>query len=87
MAQGKIKKTKGPGAKASSNRKQMGTKVFKPKKASLQKQQQVKKKHTSGFMDLTEKSLAGKAGHLEMLRGGKKDSKAENTATKLTQKK
>ncbi|KAI7081668.1 hypothetical protein KC352_g41294, partial [Hortaea werneckii] len=58
MAQGEIKKTKGAGAKASSNRKQMGTKVFKPKKASLQKQQQVKKKHTSGFMDLTEKSLA-----------------------------
>ena len=71
----------------SSNRKQMGTKVFKPKKASLQKQQQVKKKHTSGFMDLTEKSLAGKAGHLEMLRGGKRESKAENTATKQTQKK
>jgi len=30
-------------------------------------------KHTSGLTALTEKNLAEKAGHLEMLKGGKKD--------------
>ena len=35
---------------------------------------------------MTEKSLAGKAGHLEMLRGGKKDSKAQTSATKQLRK-
>lgn len=60
--------------------------MIKPKKAALQKQHQMKKKHTSGLTDLTEKSLASKAGHLEMLRGGKKDSKAENSAAKQLKK-
>ncbi|KAF2766244.1 hypothetical protein EJ03DRAFT_251675, partial [Teratosphaeria nubilosa] len=54
-------------------RKQTGSRVIKPKKASLQKQQQMKKKHSAGLAALTEKSLAGRAGHLEILRGGKKD--------------
>ena len=42
-------------------------------------------KHSGGLTALTEKSLAGKAGHLEMLRGGKKDAKIggpKNAATK-----
>ena len=34
------------------------------------------KKHSAGLTALTEQSLASKAGHLEMLRGGKKDGKA-----------
>jgi len=63
----------------STQRKQTGSRVIKPKKATLQKQQQMKKKHTAGLTELTEKSLAGRAGHLEILRGGKKDSKAEVT--------
>jgi len=44
----------------------------------------MQKKHTAGLTALTEKSLAGKAGHLEMLRGGKKDRKAENAGPKKT---
>jgi len=43
----------------------------------------MKKKHTSGLAGLTEKSLAGKAGHLEMLRGGKKDRKEKEAAKQL----
>ena len=34
-----------------------------------------KQKHSSGLTAMTEKSLASKAGHLELLRGGKKDKK------------
>ena len=54
-----------------------GSRVIKPKKASLIAQQKIKKKHTAGLTTQTEKMLAGKAGHLEMLRGGKKDKNKE----------
>ena len=54
-----------------------GSRVIKPKKASLIAQQKIKKKHTAGLTAQTEKMLAGKAGHLEMLRGGKKDKNKE----------
>ncbi|QIW99491.1 hypothetical protein AMS68_005009 [Peltaster fructicola] len=63
-------------------RKQTGNRVIKPKKAALIKQDQMKKKHTSGLASLTEKSLASKAGHLELLRGGKKDKKEVSSLTK-----
>ncbi|KAF2748556.1 hypothetical protein M011DRAFT_392969, partial [Sporormia fimetaria CBS 119925] len=52
-----------------------GSRVIKPKKASLISQQKVKKKVISGLTAQTEKMLGEKAGHLEMLRGGKKDRK------------
>ena len=77
MAQGQAKKIKAPAAKP-TNRKQTGNRVIKPKKSALQKQQAMKKKHTAGLTELTERSLAGKAGHLEMLGGGKKEKKGES---------
>lgn len=47
----------------------------------------MKKKHSAGLTAMTEKSLAGKAGHLEMLKGGKKDgAKSSSTATKKAAK-
>lgn len=61
----------------STQRKQTGSRVIKPKKQALLKQHNMKKKLSSGLAAATEKSLAGKAGHLEMLHGGKKDKKAE----------
>lgn len=61
-------------AKKPSQRKQTGNRVIKPKKTALVKQQQQKKRNSAGLAALTEKSLAGKAGHLEMLRGGKRDT-------------
>ena len=58
-----------------TQRKQTGARIIKPKKVALQKQQQMKKKHSAGLSAMTEKALAGKAGHLELLRGGKRDTK------------
>ncbi|RPB22923.1 hypothetical protein L211DRAFT_788061, partial [Terfezia boudieri ATCC MYA-4762] len=52
-----------------------GRKVIAPKKAELVRQEKLKKKVTSGLIAATERTLAAKAGHLELLRGGKKDSK------------
>jgi hypothetical protein len=39
-------------------------------------------KHSAGLTAVTEKSLASKAGHLEMLHGGKKDKLKEIAAKK-----
>jgi len=43
-------------------------------------------KHTSGLTALTEKNLAEKAGHLEILRGGKKDKKGGKGAERKGEK-
>lgn len=59
----------------SSQRIQTGNKVIKPKKAVLVRANTIHKKHTAGLQAVTEKTLAGRAGHLELLRGGKKDRK------------
>ena len=63
---------------------QTGNKVIKSKKPALQKHDMMKKKHSAGIAGLTEKSLAAKAGHLEMLRGGKKDSNGQTPSVKQT---
>lgn len=44
------------------------------------------KKHSAGLTAMTEKSLADKAGHLELLRGGKKENRAEKGGGKLPKK-
>ncbi|KAK3062985.1 hypothetical protein LTS18_002983 [Coniosporium uncinatum] len=75
MAQGAVKKASKPTgvSKKPSQKVQRGNKVIAPKKAKLIQQKKLVKKHTSGLTALTEKNLAEKAGHLEMLKGGKKD--------------
>lgn len=82
MAQNAPKKSKPASSSSSkhpSQRKNTGTRVIKPKKPSLQKAQAMRKKHSAGLTALTERSLAGKAGHLEMLGGGKKEKKGQGT--------
>ncbi|KAJ9666306.1 hypothetical protein H2201_003494 [Coniosporium apollinis] len=56
------------------------------RKKGLQAFRRHQKKHTSGLTALTEKNLAEKAGHLEMLRGGKKDKKGGKGAEKKGEK-
>lgn len=75
MAQGAVKKTKAAAPKKPSQRVQRGARVIKPKKASIIAQNKIKHKSSSGLVGQTEKLLAEKAGHLEMLKGGKKDKK------------
>ncbi|KAF1930554.1 uncharacterized protein M421DRAFT_3598 [Didymella exigua CBS 183.55] len=77
MAQGAVKKSKPAAAsrKPSKTGPRPGQKVIKPKKASLIQQNKIKKKSAAGLVGTTEKFLAEKAGHLEILRGGKKDKK------------
>jgi hypothetical protein len=58
-----------------SQRIQHGARVIKPKKASIISQNKIKHKSSAGLVGQTEKLLAQKAGHLEILKGGKKDKK------------
>jgi hypothetical protein len=57
-----------------------GARVIKPKKANLITANQIKKKSAAGLVGTTEKFLAEKAGHLEILKGGKRDKKEAKKA-------
>lgn len=58
----------------STSTKPRGSRQIAPKKQKLIAQNKIVKKRTAGMAQLTERKLAEKAGHLEMLRGGKKDN-------------
>ena len=75
MAQGAIKKSAKAAPAKKPSRSAPKHRVIKPKKAKLIQQQKMMKKHTSGLTALTEKNLAQRAGHLEILAGGKRDAK------------
>ncbi|RMZ68478.1 ribosomal s25 [Pyrenophora seminiperda CCB06] len=75
MAQGAVKKSKAAAPKKPTQRVQRGARVIKPKKTSIITQNKIKHKSSSGLVGQTEKLLAQKAGHLEMLKGGKRDKK------------
>ncbi|KAK7514023.1 uncharacterized protein IWZ02DRAFT_438177 [Phyllosticta citriasiana] len=82
MAQGTIKQKAKPATTSAKGKKPTalkprGTRQIAPKKQSLIAQKKLLKKHTGGLTALTEKSLAQRAGHLEILRGGKKDKDKE----------
>ncbi|CAI7663782.1 unnamed protein product [Penicillium glandicola] len=85
MVQGSLKKVgpTGPGRKPSKTTRP-GVRSVAPKKAGLIKQKKLTKQLTSGLVSMTERSLATKAGHLELLAGGKKDrlQKERNAARK-----
>ncbi|PUU74180.1 hypothetical protein B9Z19DRAFT_1093494 [Tuber borchii] len=79
MVQGNKKLSK-PLAKQSSRRTNSGItkkghKTIAPKKAVLVRANNLKKKVTAQLTAGTERSLAERAGHLEVLKGGKKDKK------------
>ncbi|KAK6521079.1 hypothetical protein TWF506_001312 [Arthrobotrys conoides] len=77
MAQGTKKLTKPTTTKSRPQAlgPRKGNRTIAPKKHILIKQNAIKKKHSGGLTAKTEKNLAEKAGHLELLPGGKKDRK------------
>ena len=76
MAQGLIKskpaKTTNKDTVKANRITKKGPRSIAPKKSSLLRQQKMNKKISSGLTEKMELSLAEKAGHLEMLKGGKK---------------
>jgi hypothetical protein len=53
-----------------------GNRVIAPKRASLISANGIKKSRSAGLSSKTEAMLGQKAGHLELLKGGKRDKKA-----------
>ncbi|KAF2151662.1 hypothetical protein K461DRAFT_294563 [Myriangium duriaei CBS 260.36] len=82
MAQGTVKVKANSSKPTKPTGPQRGNRVIKPKNAKLLQQHKLKKKQSAGLAAMTEKSLAERAGHLEMLKGGKKDSKTASKANK-----
>ncbi|KAG9237577.1 hypothetical protein BJ875DRAFT_453500 [Amylocarpus encephaloides] len=84
MAQGTIKpnkKSTAPTAKSSSRRPNVlapkkGARSIAPRKAGLVKNMKMMKKHSAGLTAMTERTLGAKAGHLELIKGGKKNKDA-----------
>jgi hypothetical protein len=88
MTQGQIKKKKsttavgGAGSSSTTRRSstlgpKKGARNIAPKKASLVRQRKMTKKLSSGLITKTERTLAERAGHLELLAGGKKQRQQE----------
>ncbi|SLM39606.1 Uncharacterised protein family UPF0390 [Lasallia pustulata] len=77
MAQGAVKKSKPatPSRRPAILGPKKGLRAIAPKKAALVKQRGMTKKHSAGLISKTERNLAEKAGHLEMLKGGKSQKK------------
>ncbi|PLN84443.1 hypothetical protein BDW42DRAFT_191534 [Aspergillus taichungensis] len=65
----------------------LGPRNIAPKKQTLIKQKKLNKKLTSGLVTRTERTLAQKAGHLEMLAGGKKSEKEKEKEKEKAKKK
>ncbi|CAG8979260.1 hypothetical protein HYALB_00012901 [Hymenoscyphus albidus] len=84
MAQGTIKassKSTAPTAKSSGRRQNVlgpkkGARTIAPRKANLVRNAKMTKKHSAGLISMTERTLGSKAGHLELLKGGKKNKDA-----------
>lgn len=87
MAQGLLKKSKATGPKRNNALgPRPGPRTIAPKNQTLIKQKKLVKKLTSGMTARTERSLAERAGHLELLAGGKKDKKKAGQAGAKGQK-
>ncbi|RPA77583.1 hypothetical protein BJ508DRAFT_364382 [Ascobolus immersus RN42] len=63
------------GYKAGNSGLKKGGRVLPPKQKGLKRSWELQKKCSGGIIKQTEKSLAAKAGHLEILKGGKKERK------------
>jgi Protein of unknown function (DUF2462) len=92
MAQAPLKKSNKPTntkSKSSSSSHsgitKKGSRTIAPKNAKLAKQQKMTKKFSAGLINETERMLGAKAGHLEMLGGGKR--KADGSSSGSSKKK
>ncbi|KAK2768401.1 hypothetical protein FQN54_000256 [Arachnomyces sp. PD_36] len=74
MVQGALKKSTKPTSSRRPNAlgPKKGARTIAPKKASLVKKKTMTKKLSAGLTMKTERNLAERAGHLELLAGGKK---------------
>lgn len=91
MAQGKLdlkKKGTGPGrvTKKQKNPKLAAPKIIKPKKAKAQQAQKLTKIQQGQLMTSTEKLIAGRVGHLELIKGLRRQLEKEEKQKKKASK-
>jgi len=85
MAQGNLKlKSKGPArvTKKQQNPKRAAPKIIKPKKQTAKEAQKLTKIHQGQLMKSTEKLIASRVGHLELLKGTRREIEKENKGDK-----
>lgn len=83
MAQGNLKlKSKGPGrvTKKQQNPARAKPKIIKPKKQTAKEAQKLSKVHQGQLMKSTETLIAGRVGHLELIKGSRRQTEKENKA-------
>ncbi|RLV95549.1 hypothetical protein JA1_000961 [Spathaspora sp. JA1] len=83
MAQGKIKlKAKSPArvTKKQQNPKRSAPKIIKPKKVVAKEAKKLSKVHQSQLMTSTEKLIASRVGHLELIKGSRRQIEKEQKA-------
>ncbi|EGW34163.1 uncharacterized protein SPAPADRAFT_54347 [Spathaspora passalidarum NRRL Y-27907] len=83
MAQGKIKlKAKAPArvTKKQQNPKRNAPKIIKPKKTVAKEAKKLTKVHQSQLMTSTEKLIASRVGHLELIKGSRREIEKEQKA-------
>ncbi|KAI5781770.1 hypothetical protein DFH27DRAFT_580351 [Peziza echinospora] len=84
---GKPKSTGGPQAGSARKPKTLGPrpgrKVIAPKNAGLVMAKTLNKRVTASLIVATEKAMASKAGHLELLKGGKKERREKEKEAAL----
>lgn len=88
MAQGTIKSKKLTTATAKTPRRatvlgpKKGARTIAPRKQVLVRNAKMTKKHSAGLTAMTERTLGAKAGHLELLKGGKKNKDGKEVEVK-----
>ncbi|CUM62875.1 uncharacterized protein PRCAT00000434001 [Priceomyces carsonii] len=91
MAQGNLKlKNKAPArvTKKQRNPKKAAPKILKPRRSSALKSQKLNKFHLGHLMKSTEKVIAGRVGHLELIKGSRREvEKEERNNAKLNKTK
>ncbi|KAG7194213.1 uncharacterized protein KQ657_004925 [Scheffersomyces spartinae] len=91
MAQGKLKlKAKAPArvTKKQQNPKNYAPKIVKPKKQKIIESEKLAKVHKAQLANSTEKLIASRVGHLELIKGSRRQiEKAEKEKAKKQAKK
>lgn len=83
MAQGKLNlKSKGPGrsSKLASQPKKSTPKIIKPKKAPAKQANKLTKVHLAQLASSTEKLIASRVGHLEIIKGSRRQIERQEKA-------
>ena len=84
MPQGGQKASTAGSKKKTKSQQQLkkGAKSFKPRRTAARKDAEIAKKHSAALTSATEKLLSSRVGHLELLKGTRREIEKEKPKTK-----